>query len=57
MPFHREGPSRLIRLVQGRSGEVDMVTEFMLRFDYGLIVPPGSRGWTAKGCRRPPDRT
>ena len=39
MPFHREGPSRLIRLVQGRSGEVEMVTEFLLRFDYGLIVP------------------
>ncbi len=39
MPFHREGPSRLIRLVQGRSGEVQMETEFMLRFDYGLIVP------------------
>jgi len=39
MPFHREGPSRLIRLVQGRSGEVEMVTEFLLRFDYGLIIP------------------
>ena len=39
MPYHREGPSRLIRLVQGRSGEVEMVTEFVLRFDYGLIVP------------------
>jgi GH15 family glucan-1,4-alpha-glucosidase len=40
MPFHRVGPSRLIHLVQGRSGEVDMVTEFMLRFDYGLIASP-----------------
>ncbi len=39
MPLHREGPSRLVRLVQGRRGEVDMVTEFVLRFDYGLIVP------------------
>jgi GH15 family glucan-1,4-alpha-glucosidase len=39
MPFHRKGPSRLIRSVQGRSGEVEMVTEFLLRFDYGLIVP------------------
>ncbi len=39
MPFHREGPSRLIRLVQGRSGELEMGTEFLLRFDYGLIVP------------------
>jgi GH15 family glucan-1,4-alpha-glucosidase len=39
MPLHREGPGRLIRIVQGRSGEVEMVTELMLRFDYGLIVP------------------
>ncbi len=39
MPLHREGPSRLVRLVQGLRGEVDMVTEFVLRFDYGLIVP------------------
>ena len=39
MPLHREGPSRLVRLVQGRRGEVGMVTEFVLRFDYGLIVP------------------
>ena len=39
MPFHREGSGRLIRLVQGRSGEVEMMTEFLLRFDYGLIVP------------------
>jgi GH15 family glucan-1,4-alpha-glucosidase len=56
MPFHRDGPSRLIRLVQGRSGEVEMVTEFLLRFDYGLIVP-GLPAWTRKGCRRSPDRT
>ena len=39
MPLHREGPSRLVRLIQGRRGEVEMVTEFVLRFDYGLIVP------------------
>ncbi len=39
MPFHRQGPSRLIRLVEGRAGEVEMATEFLLRFDYGLIVP------------------
>ena len=39
MPFHREGTSRVIRLVRGVSGEVEMQTDIMLRFDYGLIVP------------------
>ncbi len=39
MPMHRSGPSRLVRLVQGTWGEVEMATELLLRFDYGLIVP------------------
>ena len=57
MPFHREGPSRLIRLVQGRSGEVEMATELhvalRLRPDCPLDHPHGQ----SMGCRRPPDRT
>ncbi len=39
MPLHIHGPSRLVRLVQGTRGEVEMAIEFVLRFDYGLIVP------------------
>ncbi len=39
MPLHRQGHGRVIRLVQGGRGEVEMVTEIILRFDYGLIVP------------------
>ena len=29
----------LVRLVEGRSGEVAMATELVLRFDYGTTVP------------------
>ncbi len=39
MPAHKEGPSRIVRVIKGRRGEVEMVTDFVLRFDYGLIVP------------------
>lgn len=34
-----EGMSHLIRLVQGRSGCVDMRMKLVLRFDYGAAVP------------------
>jgi GH15 family glucan-1,4-alpha-glucosidase len=37
---HRDGRGgHLVRLVQGQGGEVELDTEFVLRFDYGLIVP------------------
>jgi GH15 family glucan-1,4-alpha-glucosidase len=39
MPLHKNGPSRLVRIVKGLWGEIEMETEFILRFDYGLIVP------------------
>jgi len=35
----RDGVADLVRLVRGVSGQVDMRTEFILRFDYGSIVP------------------
>jgi GH15 family glucan-1,4-alpha-glucosidase len=35
----RDGIADLVRLVRGVSGWVDMRTEFILRFDYGSIVP------------------
>jgi GH15 family glucan-1,4-alpha-glucosidase len=34
-----EGVSHLVRLVQGRSGRVDMRMRLALRFDYGAAVP------------------
>jgi GH15 family glucan-1,4-alpha-glucosidase len=34
-----EGTSQLVRIVRGEQGEVEMTTEFALRFDYGSIVP------------------
>jgi GH15 family glucan-1,4-alpha-glucosidase len=33
------GTSQLIRIVRGRRGAVAMTTEFVLRFDYGAVVP------------------
>jgi GH15 family glucan-1,4-alpha-glucosidase len=39
MPLRSSGTSHLIRIVQGRHGLVQMNTEFVLRFDYGSIVP------------------
>jgi GH15 family glucan-1,4-alpha-glucosidase len=39
MPLRESGTGHLIRLVQGRRGRVEMATELVLRFDYGLIVP------------------
>jgi len=35
----RNGIADLIRLVRGVSGHVDLRTEFILRFDYGSVVP------------------
>jgi GH15 family glucan-1,4-alpha-glucosidase len=39
MPLRSQGASHLIRIVRGRRGRVQMNTEFVLRFDYGSIVP------------------
>ena len=39
MPLRDGGSSHVVRLVQGQGGHVEMTTEFVLRFDYGLIVP------------------
>jgi GH15 family glucan-1,4-alpha-glucosidase len=38
MPPH-DGSADLVRLVRGVRGHVDLHTEFILRFDYGSIVP------------------
>ncbi len=38
MPI-RESHARLVRIVQGISGEVEMSVDLTLRFDYGLTVP------------------
>ncbi len=38
MPI-RENHARLVRIVQGISGEVEMSVDLTLRFDYGLTVP------------------
>jgi GH15 family glucan-1,4-alpha-glucosidase len=35
----RDGLADLVRLVRGLSGQVAMRTEFILRFDYGSVVP------------------
>ncbi|MBS0237493.1 MAG: glycoside hydrolase family 15 protein [Proteobacteria bacterium] len=35
----RDGSADLVRLVRGVRGKVDLHTEFILRFDYGSIVP------------------
>ena len=39
MPLKPRGSSNLVRLVRGRRGRVEMTTEFVIRFDYGSIVP------------------
>jgi GH15 family glucan-1,4-alpha-glucosidase len=39
MPLRSGGPSHVFRIVFGRHGSVKMKTEFMLRFDYGSVVP------------------
>jgi GH15 family glucan-1,4-alpha-glucosidase len=39
MPLRSRDTSHLIRIVRGRRGRVEMDTEFVLRFDYGSIVP------------------
>jgi GH15 family glucan-1,4-alpha-glucosidase len=39
MPIKSGGTSHLIRLVCGMRGSMKMTTEFVIRFDYGSIVP------------------
>jgi GH15 family glucan-1,4-alpha-glucosidase len=39
MPLRSGGISHIVRIVEGRQGQVDMRTECTFRFDYGLIVP------------------
>src|SRR5487761_2625824 len=39
----REGASDLVRIVKGLRGKVAMHTELIVRFDYGSVVPWGSR--------------
>jgi GH15 family glucan-1,4-alpha-glucosidase len=39
MPRRGGGGGHVVRIVEGRKGKVDMVTELVFRFDYGLIVP------------------
>jgi GH15 family glucan-1,4-alpha-glucosidase len=39
MPLRSSDTSHLVRIVRGRHGRVQMNTEFVLRFDYGSIVP------------------
>ena len=40
MPLRSRGmTSDLVRIVRGRHGHVQMNTEFVLRFDYGSVVP------------------
>ena len=47
----RDGSADLIRLVRGVRGHIDLHTEFILRFDYGSIVPWVER-LDSKGSRR-----
>jgi GH15 family glucan-1,4-alpha-glucosidase len=39
MVLRDRGTSHLIRIVQGERGRVKMMTELVLRFDYGAVVP------------------
>ena len=39
MPVRDDQAPNLARLVEGRSGRVPMRTEFIVRFDYGSVVP------------------
>ena len=39
MPINSRGTSHLVRLVCGLRGSMKMTTEFVIRFDYGSIVP------------------
>jgi GH15 family glucan-1,4-alpha-glucosidase len=39
MPLRVEGTSHIVRIVEGRRGQVAMRTKLVLRFDYGSIVP------------------
>jgi GH15 family glucan-1,4-alpha-glucosidase len=49
MPPH-DGSADLVRLVRGVQGSVELHTEFILRFDYGSIVPWVER-FDGKGLR------
>ena len=46
----RDGSADLVRMVRGVRGKVDLHTEFILRFDYGSIVPWVER-FDGKGLR------
>src|SRR3984893_6884136 len=53
----RHGFSDIVRLVRGLRGRVSMQTEFILRFDYGAVVPwverlPGGRVSAVGGPER-----
>lgn len=39
MPLRDRGTSHLVRIIRGERGTVEMETELVFRFDYGLIVP------------------
>ena len=39
MPLRTDGASHLVRIVRGRVGQVEMLTQLVLRFDYGSIIP------------------
>jgi GH15 family glucan-1,4-alpha-glucosidase len=47
----RDGIADLVRLVRGVSGQVDLRTEFILRFDYGSVVPWMERLEDGSGLR------
>ncbi len=52
MPVREDRPPALVRIVEGRTGSVEMGMELVTRFDYGGIVPwvrSDDHGWVAVG--------
>jgi GH15 family glucan-1,4-alpha-glucosidase len=52
MPVRDHRLPAMVRIVEGRSGSVEMATELVARFDYGAIVPwvrSEDAGWVAIG--------
>jgi GH15 family glucan-1,4-alpha-glucosidase len=52
MPVRDHRLPSMVRIVEGRSGSVEMATELVARFDYGAIVPwvrSEDEGWVAIG--------